>query len=302
MSEDDNTVESALSQLENVTAEINTGEKADAETDAKEQVEAPEITSEGGEAEETQAPAKREFSEIDKKALDLGWRPIDMYYKGDDKWLNSKEFMIREERSGEMKRLRQEKEALEKMLFKDKKKYADNTIEMLEETRQEAILEADMDKVKQVETRIKSVRDEVKEVPAEEKEYGSPQDQASISSFVRRNNEWFNEDSLDNLEMKDWAIKQEQLLANSSTYGHLPLDERFDILEKGVRKRFPARFENKNQKRAAPVESPKGAGTRTVTRSVNPELREILDGFASIMGDEFDENKYLSNLEKRGLI
>lgn len=198
----------------------------------------------------TETP-KSEFSDIEKKAMEMGWKPG---YKGED-FVSAKEYVDRGSFFKKISSQNQKIEQLEltvKDLVNLNKKIEqvtrENTIKELEAKRDAAIQTADLDEFHRVQKQI----DEVKSpepVKQDAKEPFTPTPE--ILDFQAKHKDWLNHDNQENSKMTSFAIAYEASLAKA----HPEYTEKQVLaeIEEIVKKTFPHRFENPNKEKPALV-------------------------------------------------
>lgn len=203
--------------------------------------------------------SKRKYSNVEQEALTNGWRPKDQFSGNAEDYIEAKEFLDRRElydkithQSKALKELKFTVKELadlnkrqQEMLMKEKADY------LLQQKRL-AIESGNVSEAEKFEEAYHTVAKEVQPQPETK-----PQQQAVIESppaaveFARRNIAWFNEDSPENTNMKNYAIKKEAYL--NQLYPEWSDERRLMETERAVKEFFSYRFKNANRERAPKV-------------------------------------------------
>lgn len=203
---------------------------------------------------------EHQYTEVEQRAMDMGWRPKEEFSGEDGDFIDAKEFVARKplydkigQQSKQLKNLGSAIEALKGHVGKVQEAAVQTAIKALKEQQKQAIVEGDADKfqeigdsIKDAEIQVAQIKDLndtplVKEEPVLHPEFAHWQNR----------NPWYNSTGY----MKDYADKLGAKLANTMTPSEV-LKE----VEKAVRKEFPNKFSNPNKTDAPETGTSKNSG------------------------------------------
>jgi hypothetical protein len=131
-----------------------------------ENVESP---SEGVTEAQTEAPA-REFSTIETKAMELGWRPLEEFHGDESMFIDAKEFVGRkslydkiEAQKNELKTIKQGVEALKEHYAHVETRAYEKALKELEKQQKQAVRDGDADSFEDIESQKKALEAERQE-------------------------------------------------------------------------------------------------------------------------------------------
>lgn len=242
-----------------MTEEIKTEQVA-----SEEQVEAPQLT------------------DIEKRALEMGWRPKEEFAGDEDDFIDAKEFVRRkplfdkiETQSKEIKNVRKAIDALKEHYSAREAAAVQQALSKLKEARQEAISNADGAAFDQIDTEIKRVEkeaDQLKKLDAEEN--ATPELHPEFVSWTKRNS-WYNDVGY----MRKWADDFGIELARQ---GATP-SEVLKKVEQAVKKEFAHKFTNPKKAGAPDVEaSGRSSGGKSADRfELTPNEERVMKTLVS---------------------
>mgnify|MGYP003498403038 FL=1 len=210
-----------------------------------------EIKTEQGAPEQHEAP---QLTEIEQRALEMGWRPKEEFAGNEDDFIDAKEFVRRkplfdkiESQSKEIKNVRKAVEALKEHYSAREAAAVQTALSKLKEARQEAITNADGAAFDQIDTEIKRVEkeaDRLQKLDAEQ-----PQEPELHPEFVAwsKRNSWYSDVGY----MRKWA---DDYGIELSRQGTAP-GEVLKKVEAAVKKEFAHKFTNPNKAGAPDVEA-----------------------------------------------
>lgn len=163
-------------------------------------------------------PVEKELSAFEQKMMNHGWKP-DGELSAED-WIDNG-FKVKNKK---LDSLFQSVETLkEKLIRQERDAYAKAKAD-LEAQRIEAIEEADVKRVKQIEQQANQLTD--------------PSVMEHLNAFKERNKAWMDGISYRDLEMQSIVRQKDQELANRA----LPADKHFEALENYMKGKFPDYF------------------------------------------------------------
>lgn len=199
---------------------------------------------------ETQAPEKTGPSEIEQKAMEMGWKPQEEFDPDSGKeWIPADEFVRRkplfdkiEAVNRELKAVKQGMEAFKQHHERVKQTEYQRAMEDLKRQRQAAIEEQDAVKAFEV-------SDKIRDLEREQEKIEVPQVQNPLfEEWVERNN-WYTADG----ELREFADALGIMYAKK-----MSPPEVLQKVSDEVRKKFPEKFRNPNRDRASAVETASG--------------------------------------------
>jgi len=212
----------------------------------------------------SQEPTEREYSPIEKKAMEMGWKPLEEF-DGDPAEFRSAETFVAlaplyekiSQTGKENKRLKEAMQHMASMFDKIKEQSYQQALKTLREERKAALQEGDIDRVDLIEQQIDNVKEQ-QQLAKEQAPVLDLDDSRSspvhpqFQQFLERNR-WYQSDE----DMTAWADARGVKLAQQGK----DRNEVLEILEKEVKKVFPHKFTNPNRERASAVEG--GDNTKT---------------------------------------
>jgi hypothetical protein len=209
---------------------------------------------EGQPAQEEQVEQTPQLTEIEQKALEMGWRPKSEFDGDEEDFIDAKEFVRRkplfdkiETQSKEIKNVRKAVEALKQHYSAREEAAVKAALAKLQDAKEEAINNSDGAAVRAIESEIKRTETEaarLKELDAESQE--QPTVHPEFAAWTNRNR-WYTETGY----MRNWADDYGRELHRQ---GMNPL-EVLKKVEAQVKKEFPHKFTNPNKGNAPDVEA-----------------------------------------------
>jgi hypothetical protein len=231
--------------------------------------------------EKSEAPAKREYTEVEQKAIDEGWDPK---YEGED-FRSAKEYLSQRELRNKIhdlnKQLKGYKKSMENVedLIRRREEFAaKKAVEELMQSRREAIQNGDVETVEKLDQQISSAKQEIEKVsPAQ------PKASDEVLDWVNRHKtNWFNDSKPENLRMMREAADIE--VWHKNKYPDASEMERLHYIESEIKRTYPHRFSQSSRERAPDVE-----GSSEVSRvkkkmkydssKITPSLRQVARDF-----------------------
>jgi hypothetical protein len=245
---------------------------------------------------EQQAP---EFTEIERRAMEMGWRPKQEFEGEEDDFIDAKEFVRRkplfdkiEGQSKEIKNVRKALEALKQHYTKVQETEYNRALAKLQEARQEAISNADGVAFDQIDKEIRNVEKQM-DVVKQAQELPLVEDEPKVHpefAAWQNKNQWYTSVGY----MRTWADEYGDKLVKQ---GMAP-SEVLRKVEEGVRKEFPHKFTNPNKQNAPFVDNGK-EGSKGAGRSEKIELTEQEERIMNtlVRSGTITKEKYLADLK-----
>lgn len=242
---------------------------------------------------EQEAP---QVSELEQRALDMGWRPKEEFNGNEDDFIDAKEFVRRqplfdkiETSTKEVKALRKAFEALKGHYTKVQETEYNRALSALQEAREEAITNADGASFTKLDKEIKKVEAQMAEV---QKPLEVPPEVPQEFTNWTNKNQWYTNTSY----MRKWADDYGTDLAKQ---GMSPADVLRKV-EEGVRKEFPHKFTNPNKANAPSVENGKPGSTQRSQVDkfeLTEQERTVMNTLIRSDPKTFTKEKYIAELK-----
>lgn len=225
----------------------------------------PEVQAEGEVEKATLVVEKETSPDIEAEARQHGWKPKEEFDKDPDEWVDAKQFLKNRTYLDQIHSLRKSLNRANEKL--DGYERSLNTVEQLitrrEELarqqerdrilreRREAIQSGDVEMVERLDEHLEKMKEPL--VPKKEQQL-PPETRAWIE---KHSSNWFNNKSLENIEMMEYASELEKRVFNINR--NIRISDGLEMIEAEMRRKYPHRFENPNLDKPRAVES--GADT-----------------------------------------
>lgn len=296
-------------EMEEATRGIISGHESD-------DLEEPEELEEPSEGEPRQdSNDKEEYSELEKEAIAKGWKPKNQFNGDPGKFRSAKEYLDRGELYDALENQRHEVKLLKstmnellsinkrqhEMLKKEKADY------LLQQKRQ-AIANGNIDEAEQYE---KAYYDAYIPEDYPEKQQTQPDVTPDLSpavqEFVRRNADWFNNNTDETKRMMEYAVKKSDYL--SRVYPDWTEEKQLIATEKAVKEMFYNHFENKNRGKPSSVNIPavenysqkqkQKVTFNNLPEKYKPIVRKMAE-YGGLTLDEYAQQLYNQGVVKNG--
>lgn len=188
---------------------------------------------------------KREFSEIEKKALEQGWTPKDQFRGNPEDWRGAKEWVDRGELLDKLssshraiKGLTKSNEQMSELIQRLSTRLDEKDNSDLIMARNDAIAAGNVELVNKIDEEIGKINQN-RQIMQQKQQTLDP----AYYQFQEKHNDWFNPTSAENKMMHDYAVNTENWLMQQ--YPSLSISERLDQVEEAVKKAYPHRFKSK---------------------------------------------------------
>lgn len=258
------------------------------------------MTTENQEVEQLeQTPEVKEPTDIEKRAMEMGWRPIEEFNGEPDDFIDAKEFVNRkplfdriEQQSKQIKAVTKALETWKDHYTKVKEVEYKRALDSLKEMRKTALRDGDADQFENVDAEIKRVEAQAVEIreaneqPIVQEEQVHPEFQSWLNK-----NPWYNEPGY----MKIFADDVGKRLAASGMTPTAVLKE----VEVAVRKEFPHKFKNPNKETAPDLESGRSpTKSRKDEYELTEQERRVMNTLVASDPKNFSKEKYIADLKK----
>lgn len=242
---------------------------------------------------------QKEYSPIEQKAMEMGWRPKDQFDGEEDDFIDAKEFVRRkplfdkiEHQNKQVKQLSRALESFKLHYSKVEEAAVQRALQQLKAARKEALTDGDGDRFDLIDDEIKKaekqlvVIEQTKNTPVVEDNEPHP----DFVAFQNRN-KWYATDR----ELTDFADKLGLGLHNAGMSPSEVLQE----IEKQVRSRFPNKFRNARKDDAPDVDTTRQGkqGNRKSEDFVLSEAeRKIMNDL--VRTGQMTKEEYIDSLKK----
>jgi hypothetical protein len=241
----------------------------------------------------------KEPSDIEKRAIDMGWRPKEEFEGEEDDFIDAKEFVRRKplfdkiETTGkELKQVRKALEQFKHHYDKVRENEYNRAMRALKAARKEALENGEGERFEAIDTQIKEVETQVQEL---QKSQQSPvvQDEATVPYEFQvwsDRNRWYGTKTY----MKVWADEFGQNLLNQGLTPQAVLTR----VESEVRNQFPKEFNNPRKSQAPSVESSRNTGTSKKSTDNYPlteDQRKAMNNFVRLK--LMSKEEYIQSLQ-----
>ncbi len=242
-----------------------------------------------------QAPAEREYSPMEIKAIEQGWIPKEEFDGDESEFIDAPEFVRRgelfrkiETQSKEVKQLRQALEAFKQHHSKVKETEYERALKSLQEARKQAFVDGEHERAFALEEKIDEIKQEKAEVvrqaqqPVVEDTSFTPE----FANWVSRNS-WYENNRVMRKAADALGIELHQA-------GHSP-SEVLKMVETEIRKEWAHKFESQPAKRPMAVEPSTRSNAKGETFRMSPEEETIMRKIVST--GIMTEAEYLKDLK-----
>lgn len=247
-------------------------------------------------AENTPEPKAPEYTEIEQRAMEMGWRPLTEFNGDENDFIDAKEFVNRkplfdkiESTGKELKQMRKAFDALKNHYTTVHETAYRDALNNLKQARKDAIAQGDGERFDQVDTEIKRVEAEAAKIQNVAEVKPEPEVHPQFVSWSNRN-PWYNSVGY----MRAYA---DEVGVKLGAQGVDPI-EVLKRVEEAVRKEFPDKFRNSNKNEAPDVES---SGRRTSVKKddfqLNPQEERIFQTLHKSDPKTFTREKYVAELK-----
>jgi DNA repair exonuclease SbcCD ATPase subunit len=220
------------------------------------------------------------YTEIEQKAMSMGWRPKTEFDGNEDEFVDAKEFVGRaslyEKIDAQGRQLKTTIRALNELkehYTKVREAEFQRALKQLKSERKEALSAGDGDRFEALDDQIKEVEQEAEELKqVNQQVHQEAQMHPEVASWISRN-PWYNQQ----VHMRTYADAVAQELHARGVAGK----ELLEGIEKAVKKEFPNKFVNPNKANAPAVENSNGSSKKSAgdTFEMTPQEKKIMNDF-----------------------
>lgn len=240
---------------------------------------------------------QKEFTPIEQKALEMGWRPKEEFGGDEDDFVDAKEFVRRQplfdkisQQSHELKAVKRAMEALKHHYTTVKESEYERALAALKKERSQAVADGDGDKFNALDQEIKTIEEQVEEIKEVKDQPLVQEVHPELQAWINAN-KWYTEVGY----MRAFAEDLGQKLYKQG----VPPTEVLKQITQAVKKEFPSKFTNPNKQTAPNVENgAKGskASSKGISASdLTDQERKIMKTL--VQSGVITEEKYLADLQ-----
>lgn len=244
---------------------------------------------------ENQTP---QYTEIEQRALEMGWRPKEEFDGDEIDFVDAKEFISRKplydkisQQSKQIKNVNRSLEALKEHYTKVKEVEFQNAIKALKAERKVAMVQGDGDafdaaekKIEEAEAQFQEIKQAAASITTDDEPVVSP-----IFQNWKNRNPWYDSTGY----MRSYADDVGKRLHASGMHP----DDILKEVEKAVRKEFPTKFSNPNKADAPDVGVSKNSGKgKGAEMHLTEQEKRVMDTL--VRGGHITKEKYLADLKK----
>lgn len=241
---------------------------------------------------------EKQFSEIEQKAIDMGWRPRQEFEGSDDDFIDAKEFVRRKPLFDKIEHTSRELKNVKKTLDSFKQHYSrveevavQKAILQLKNARKEALAEGDGERFEQIDEQLQTAQSQLRQIEVA-KNTPAVEDDTPHPDFVafKNRNGWYQSDN----EMTAFADKLGMGLAATGMSPQEVLKE----IEQQIRTRFSSKFRNTRKEDAPDVNNSRNGGKPPKNEEANltEDERKIMNTL--VRSGAITKEKYIADLKK----
>lgn len=254
---------------------------------------------EGTTPEPEQKVEERQYSPIEQKAMELGWRPKEEFSGDEEAFIDAKEFVNRQplfdkitSQSKHIKRVEATVAALQEHYNKVNETAYRNAMKDLKGQLERSIEEGDLQTYHALNEKKQEIEQEHRQLKQELTAPQEPQVHPELQEWIGRNN-WFETQP----HMRLYADQLSDQFAPKVRAGIMTSGEALKEIEKAVRNEFPTKFRNPNKDKPSAVE---GSSSKRSTSKAEVELsdqeRRIMNTL--VQSGVITKEKYIADLQK----
>lgn len=240
---------------------------------------------------------ERQFSPVEQKAMEQGWRPKEDFSGDPETFIDAPEFVRRgelfdkiEHQSKELKQVKAALDALKQHHSKVREVEYDRALKALQSARKQALVDGETERFLDLEQRIEEVKEEKATFDAELKSVDTQQSGTANPEFISwmEKNPWYTKDEA----MQAYADKLGSKLA---AQGHTP-SRVLTMVEQEIKKEFAHKFQNQKATRPQAVESSSRGGAKPDSFVMSEDERSIMRKL--VRAGAMSEQEYIAELKK----
>lgn len=174
--------------------------------------------------------AKAVLSDFEKEQVKKGWNPEGP--KSAEEWANTEPLYEELKKRGkQLKSMQRTIEELKEHMQKQDQIAYEKALRDIEAQRKEAIRNGDVDLVEHLDEQKQQMN-----VPQQQPQ--QPEQHPAIKEFAERHASWLNDVSYEAIQMQQWLLERDKLLASKN----LPPEKHVEVIEDHLKKQFPNYF------------------------------------------------------------
>lgn len=244
----------------------------------------------------TETSVEKEYSPIEQKALELGWRPKEEFDGDDEAFIDAKEFVRRQplfdkisSQSREIKEVRKALDAFKQHYTVVQESAYQKALKELKSARAQAVSEGDGEKFDALDAEVKSVEKQVEVLKYAQVAPVSGESHPEFEAWQNQNR-WYSTTKY----MREYA---DEYGAELHKKGYSPA-EVLKAVSEAVKKEFPHKFVNPNKETALPTQG----GTKSTRKvdnfesTLSQDEKRVMDTL--VRANAITKEKYLADLKK----
>ena len=243
--------------------------------------------------------SKPQYTEVEQRALEMGWRPREEFDGVDADFVDAQEFVSRKplydkisQQSKQIKNVSKALDALKEHYTKVQVTEYERAVKELKAQRKEALVQGDADAFERAEDGIKNAEQQFQEIKQAAEQIDTDSEPVVNPLFInwKTRNPWYDATGY----MREYADEVGRRLHATG----LGPSEVLKEVEKAVRKEFPNKFRNPNKEDAPDVSSGKQASgpSKGPKYQLTEQERNIMNTLVRV--GAVTEEKYIADLKK----
>ncbi len=237
---------------------------------------------------------KKEFTEVEQRAMEMGWRPKEEFNGNDADFIDAGEFVRRkplfdkiEQSSREVKQLRQAFNALKGHYTTVKEAEYQRALTALKNARKEALSAGDGDRFEAIDEEIKRVEADAATINTVGEVEEAPQIHPEFAAWLNQN-PWYNSDRAMRIVADD---------IGKQYAGKLTPAEVLKRVAEEIKQKFPNSFRNPNKDSAPDVTKPDRNSGKKSTFELTPQEEQVFKTLNRSDPKTFTREKYIEQIK-----
>jgi hypothetical protein len=239
-----------------------------------------------------------ELSNIEQRALEMGWRPKDEFDGSEDDFIDAKEFVRRkplfekiENQSRELKAVRKALDAFKEHYSTVKKTEYERAMTNLKASQKQAVADGDIERYHMLSEAHDNLKEEATKFEKEQSQIQVQDPVAPHPHFVAwvDRNPWY-------ASQAHMRVFADDLGVRLAAQGMNP-DEVLKKVEQEVRKEFPTKFRNQNKDNAPDVSGKSNPGRTPKNEEIELTEQERTIMTTLVRGGHITKEKYIADLK-----
>lgn len=244
-----------------------------------------------------EAKEQPQHSEIEQRALEMGWRPKEEFDGSEDDFIDAKEFVRRkplfdkiETQSREIKKVHKALEEFKHHYSKVEESAYRKAVSDLKAKQKEALKDGDVDEFYKIQEELDTANEAVVALKQQQNDVPAVAEEAPQFVEWKSKNPWYN-------SMPHMKVYADDYGTKLARQGMAP-EQVLKAVEKAVREEFPNKFRNPNKDKPGAVEASSGkSGARKGAEyELDDRERKIMNTLVS--SGAVTKDQYIADLKK----